>query len=87
MYSIYNFDFYSNDIDNGKYDNLANDIEEKILCGFDTLNISNAIQYEQEVTKQVRTDLTNGEFIEGTAEMIAGSEYTYKLNITAEQII
>ncbi|MDO4283562.1 MAG: Cna B-type domain-containing protein [Clostridia bacterium] len=84
----YTYDIYSYTIDNGKYDNLASDIDndgitdEKLADDFDTLNITHAVSSQQAVIKQVRTDLTKGAFVEGTAEATAGSEYTYKLRVT-----
>ncbi|MDO4283000.1 MAG: hypothetical protein Q4D02_05115, partial [Clostridia bacterium] len=94
MYSMWNNQeytyntVYSYTIDNGKYDNLANDIDndgitdEKLAYDLNTLNIIHAVSSQQAVIKQVRTDLTKGAFVEGTAEATAGSEYTYKLRVT-----
>ncbi|MDO4282544.1 MAG: hypothetical protein Q4D02_02815, partial [Clostridia bacterium] len=74
--------------DNGQYDTLAldidndGDINEKLTYSLVTTNITHAVSSQQAVIKQVRTDLTKGAFVEGTAEATAGSEYTYKLRVT-----
>ncbi|MDO4283668.1 MAG: hypothetical protein Q4D02_08550, partial [Clostridia bacterium] len=74
--------------DNGRYDSLASDIDndgitdETLVYNLNTLNITHAVSSQQAVIKQVRTDLTKGAFVEGTAEATAGSEYTYKLRVT-----
>ena len=74
--------------DNGKYDNLASDIdqdgdiEEKLLYKPYTFNITHAVSSQQAVVEQVRTDLTQGKYVEGLAEVSPGGEYDYKLRVT-----
>ncbi len=74
--------------DNGGYDSLASDIdqdgdiEETVAYYTSTLNITHAVSSQQSVIKQVRTDLTQGKYVEGTAEVSPGEEYDYKLRVT-----
>ncbi|MDO4282209.1 MAG: hypothetical protein Q4D02_01115, partial [Clostridia bacterium] len=93
MYSMWNNQEYEyaqgkTISDNGLLDMLAEDIDEdgiineRLQYGMSTLNINFAVSSQQAVIKQVRTDLTKGAFVEGTAEATAGSEYTYKLRVT-----
>ncbi len=92
VYSMWNNQEYdygrSTSIDNGKYDSLAIDIDqdgdttEKLTYAERTLNIIHAVASHQAVIKQVRTDLTQGRYVEGTAEVSAGGEYDYKLRVT-----
>ena len=83
----YDLGSYSTE-DNGKYDSLAEDIdqdgdlEEQVAYDFDTLNITHAVSSQQAVIKQVRTDFTQGKYVEGTVEVSAGEEYDYKLRVT-----
>ena len=74
--------------DKGSFDSLAEDIdqdgsiEDYLVYESNVLNISHAVSSQQAVIKQIRTDLTQGKYVEGTAEASAGEEYDYKLRIT-----
>ena len=74
--------------DNGEYDSLASDIdqdgdtEEELVYNDNTLNITHAVSSQQTAVEQVRTDLTQGKYVEGLAEVSPGGEYDYKLRVT-----
>ena len=85
-YTYYNPTFEISD--NGYFDSLANDIDqdgdtkESLTYRSYTLNIPHAVSSQQAVIKQVRTDLTQGKYVEGTTGVSAGEEYDYKLRVT-----
>ncbi len=91
VYTMWNnqeYGFAGSTTDNGQYDSLASDIdqdgdtEEKLAYDDYTLNIVHAVSSQQAVIKQVRTDLTQGRYVEGTAEVSPREEYDYKLRVT-----
>ncbi len=92
VYMLWNNQEYEYDYraiqDNGKLDSLARDIDqdgnttEELVYFEEVLNITHAVSSQQAVIKQVRTDLTQGKYVEGTAEVSPGGEYDYKLRVT-----
>ena len=97
VYNSYGYDMWHNQEygynritikDNGKYDSLASDIdqdgdtEEELVYNDNTLNITHAVSSQQAAVEQVRTDLTQGKYVEGLAEVSPGGEYDYKLRVT-----
>ncbi len=88
MWNTQEYEYYRDfELDDGRHDSLASDIdndgdtEEKLLCGSNTLNITHAVSSKQAVIKQLKTDMTNGKFVSDMAFATAGSEYTYKLRV------
>ncbi len=62
------------------------DTTETLVFDCAILNINHVIASQQTVIKQVRTDLTKGEFTSRSVDVTAGSEYTYKLKVKQGQI-
>ncbi len=87
MWGNQEYQYSASIADNGKYDPLANDIDndgnidENVAYDFIDLNINHIVSSKQSVIKQVRTDLTKGKFVSETSYATAGSEYTYKLRV------
>ena len=84
----YSYSMSSLRTDNGAADSLASDIdqdgdtEEGLVGNVFTFDITHAVSSQQAVIKQVRTDLTQGKYVEGTAEVSPNGEYDYKLRVT-----
>ena len=74
--------------DNGVDDALAQDIDqdgnttEYLERAKANLGITSAVASQQAVIKQVKTDLTQGQYFEGTEAVSAGGKYEYKLRVT-----
>ncbi len=78
-----------NIIDNGQYyDILSSDIDndgnirEEAILSYSIINFTHAVSSQQAVIKQVRSDLTQGKYVEENAEVSPGEEYDYKLRVT-----
>ncbi len=74
--------------DNGVIEELTKDIDddgildEDVVYGYVNKTVLNTSSSQQSIIKRVRTNLTYGMYIKGTAQVDVGEEYDYKLRIT-----
>ncbi len=74
--------------DDGRIEEIMKDIDndgitdENVVYSYKNKSIAHASSSQQSVITKVRTDLTEGEYVTGTAEVSPGEEYDYKLRVT-----
>ena len=79
IYTVYTYAF----IENSELvpESVSNYKGKKMAYSLDTENILLAMASHQQLIKEIRTEYTNGEFVESGAGVPLNSEYTYRLKL------